>query len=419
MLRPNLNDAMRAAPRVHRLPAMLLALTLAAFHAAAPAADADIEVVTVKGDVRVTAGGRESPAKAGSTLGLPSTVQTGRDGSTDLRQGDTRIGVAPNTRLDFPSSAATGAPADRIVQPLGSAFYDVGPRGNRRLRVETPYLVAVIKGTQFTVAVEPDKSTISLHEGSLEILAPDTGASVMLNAGEIAVRQRGDEAIRVVPMREGAAASAGVNGTVSKDADETAVLSAGGKVSGDSGPVKTIDPADGKVALDADATLDAGGLVNAKTGVEADVDLGPDRIDAGVTTEVDVGVVGVEAGVDAGVDLGAGIIDAGVDAGVDLGTGPLDAGVDAGIDAGIDLGAGAVDAGVDLGVDTGLVDADVGVDASVDASAGTVDLGVDVLDTGIDVGLGGDSLIDVGVSTTPDAGDSGGLLDGILRRIGL
>jgi hypothetical protein len=40
-----------------------------------------------------------------------------------------------------------------------------------------------------------------------------------------------------------------------------------------------------------------------------------------------------------------------------------------------------------------------------------------VLDTGIDIGLGGDApLIDS--DTTPDADDSGGLLDGILRRLG-
>ena len=38
----------------------------------------------------------------------------------------------------------------------------------RKLRVETPYLVAVIKGTQFNVAVTGDTSTISLHEGVLE-----------------------------------------------------------------------------------------------------------------------------------------------------------------------------------------------------------------------------------------------------------
>lgn len=37
----------------------------------------------------------------------------------------------------------------------------------------------------------------------------------------------------------------------------------------------------------------------------------------------------------------------------------------------------------------------------------------------IDIGLGRDSLIDVDVGSTPEADDSGGLLGGVLRRIGI
>jgi len=349
-----LNDVARAAQPACRLPAILLALALIAFQGPAFSAEADIQIVTVKGDVRITVAGQESPAKAGGTLALPSTVNTGRDGSTDLRQGDTTIGVGPNTRLDFPASATPEGPVDRIVQPLGNAFYNVGPRGNRRLRVETPYLVAVIKGTQFSVTVEPDGGTISLHEGSLEILAPGGDASVMLNAGEMATRHRGDEAIRVIPMREGAtpASSSKDSKRGSKDPDGPVVLGSNGGVTKDSGQLTPIAPVDGKLTLDAE--VDADGLADAKVAVDADS-----------------------------------LID-----------------------------AGTVDAGVDLGVDPGLVDADVGVDAAVDASAGTVDVGLEVLDTGIDVGLDGDSLIDVDVASTPEAEDSGGLLGGILRRVG-
>ncbi len=356
----DLNDAMRAAPPVHRLPTILLGLMLAAFNTMAFAADADIEIVSVKGDVRITAAGKEFPAKAGATLELPSTVRTGKDGSTDLRQGDTTIGIGPGTELDFPASGAPDGPVDRIVQPLGNAFYTVGPRGNRRLRVETPYLVAVIKGTQFNVAVEPDSGTISLYEGSLEILAPDVGSSVMLNAGEIAIRHRGDDAIRVIPMREGATpvSSSKESKEGSKDPDGPVVLGHDGAGPKGRGPIVTpIGPVEGKVTLDAE--VDAGSLAGAQTGVDAGVDLGAGTVDASVTTGVDVGVVGVDVGVDAGVYAGG------------------------------DLGAG------------------------------TVDVGLEVLDTGIDVGLGGDSLIDIDVDSTPEADDTGGLLGGVLRRIGL
>ena len=387
----HLNDATRAARAVHRLSAILPGLALAAVHALASASDADIEIVAVKGDVRITTAGKEFTATAGATLELPSTLRTGKDGSADLRQGDTTIGIGPGTELDFPATGTPDGPVDRIVQPLGNAFYSVGPRGNRRLRVETPYLVAVIKGTQFSVAVEPDGGTISLHEGSLEILAPDLGASILLDAGEMASRHRGDEAIRVIPMRESVTPASISKGAKpgAKDADGPVVLGHDAAATKGSGAIAPIDPVEDKVTLD--ARIDADDL-------------------AGVDTSTDIEVA---------VDLDSGKPDTTLDVGVDLGAGPIDASLDGGVDAGLDLGAGTVDAGVDLGVDLGVVDADVGLDAGVDASAGTVDLGLEVLDTGIDVGLGSDSLIDIDVDPTTEADDSGGLLGGVLRRIGL
>src|SRR5262245_64362773 len=58
------------------------------------------------------------------------------------------------------------------------------------------------KGTQFNVVVSDDSTTVSLFEGSLELLATDGGAAVHLNAGEIAIRRKGEDAIRVIPMKD-------------------------------------------------------------------------------------------------------------------------------------------------------------------------------------------------------------------------
>ena len=96
------------------------------------------------------------------------------------------------------------------MQHRGNVFYDVAPRDVGKLRVETPLLVAVIKGTQFNVAVQEDSTTISLFEGRLEIRTPDDSDVVQLNAGEIAIRSRADGSIRVVGMDdERVAAAAG------------------------------------------------------------------------------------------------------------------------------------------------------------------------------------------------------------------
>ena len=163
----------------------------------APAAFAldsgDIVVASVKGEVQRHHEGAARAVRAGSVLELPATVRTGRDGAIELRQGETSVSVGPDTLLEFPALEKRGAPIDRIVQPRGNAFYDIGKREGRKLRVETPYLVGVVKGTQFNVAAQDDSTTISLFEGLLEIRASDDSSVVDIKAGEIASRRRGDK----------------------------------------------------------------------------------------------------------------------------------------------------------------------------------------------------------------------------------
>ncbi len=175
----------------------------------APAAQAldtgDIVVASVKGEVQVTMKGAERAVRAGSVLELPATVRTGRGGAIELRQGKTSVSVGPDTLLEFPAPETRGGAIDRIVQPRGNAFYDIGKREGRKLRVETPYLVGVVKGTQFNVAAQDDSTTISLFEGLLEIRASDDSSVVDIKAGEIASRRRGDQGIGVLKMDSGKA----------------------------------------------------------------------------------------------------------------------------------------------------------------------------------------------------------------------
>src|SRR6185295_13822757 len=157
----------------------------------------DVVVVSVKGDVQVTMRGTARAVSAGATVELPASVRTGADGAIGLQQGPTTVSVAANTQIEIPASGL-GEPIERVIQPQGSAFYNVGKRLGKKLRVETPYLVAVIKGTQFNVAVQGDGTTVSLFEGQLEVRAPDDSDVVNLNAGEIAIRHATDKTIRVL-----------------------------------------------------------------------------------------------------------------------------------------------------------------------------------------------------------------------------
>ena len=153
----------------------------------------------------MTMSGANASVRAGGVLELPATLRTGRDGSVELRQGATTLSVGPETLLEFPALEKRGAPIDRIVQPRGNVFYNIGKREGRKLRIETPYLVGVVKGTQFNVAAQDETTTISLFEGLLEVHAADESGVVDLKAGEIASRQRDDKGVSVIKMDGGKA----------------------------------------------------------------------------------------------------------------------------------------------------------------------------------------------------------------------
>ena len=381
----------------------LVTIVAAGAHAATPVthgADASrIAVTDVAGSVDVTMAGRLVAVRQDSTMLLPARVVTGADGTLGMTQAGTHIKVAHDTDVEIPAEAVDGNLVARLVQHRGNVFYDVAPRDLGKLRVETPFLVAVIKGTQFNVSVQADRTTIALFEGQLQILTPDGIGVVELNAGEIAIRSLIDDAIRVVGMddervavpapvaaqqADAAAAQTSPSAAVAtevavanregraKDDAETKKPAVAADVSVDLGVAVTVDLADEKRGRAVGHTGDVGLRAAEDLGVATDVGVGKNDADVGVV--LDLGGTGAEVDVDAGLDLDRADVDTGtrVDVDVDI------------VDAGADLGAGSLDvaAAADNALG-GLVVADA--QASVDL--GGLDLGAALdLDTDLDLG---------------------------------
>lgn len=445
--------------------AVLLSVTCITHAGTADAAAAFAIVVTsVKGDVRITMGGQARSVQKGSVLELPATIQTGPQSAIDLKQDRTTVSIAGDTHVEIPASAA-GTPIDRVIQTSGNAFYNVGKRDSRKLRVETPYLVAVIKGTQFNVAVQGEGATVSLFEGRLEVRTPDDSDVVDLNAGEMAIRQRNDKTIRVLRMDSGEAVrspSGGVasrSGPASPGNDNSTTPRASipidllpGRGAGEGGVGVGIGNAGvgagGTVSINsvnagvgADAALEAsavkaGGELNVSAPVaSANLEASVETATTGTSLEVGAGasasVVDVSANVGAGmsadgasVDVGAGVgvaaVDASIDAGVDIGASSAAVAADVGVDAGavdasaaaaIDLGSDGASVDPSIGVDTGAASADLGatLDVGAQGAAADVDVGLDTAGTTADLGLtaGVDAdagTVDLGVDTAADAG---------------
>ena len=195
--------AVIAAQRWRHLSLIVLVSMLGVRAASAGPLTLDVTVASVQGEVQVTGQARQLDVHKGDVVPLPATIYTGPSGSIELRQGNTTLSAAPNSQLVIPAPAIPGEAIDRVIQSRGNAFYNVAKRGASKLHVESAYLVAVIKGTQFSVVAQDDSATISLFEGRLEVRATDGSDVVDLQAGEIAVRHANDAAIRMLRMDSG------------------------------------------------------------------------------------------------------------------------------------------------------------------------------------------------------------------------
>ena len=329
------------------LAALSLTFALLAARPALALDTGDIVVASIKGEVHIAIRGTDTRLRAGAVLELPATVRTGRDGAIELRQGATSISVGPETLLEFPALATPGGSIDRIVQPRGTAFYNVGKRSGRKLRIETPFLVGVVKGTQFSVVAQDHATNISLFEGLLEIRSADDSDVIDLHAGEIATRDRAATDISVMKMEAGATPPV-QKAPATKPVAPNSPAGAGGNPGAPSS--KPLPP--------------SGNVVGGP--VLADAQRPRHRSRARHRLSPPVVIEGVN------VDLGGAAVVDTPDRGVAVDTGTS---ASEGAAAVVDVSAGNGAATVDLGVNTG-------------ATGGSVDVGVGPGQVAVDVDLG-------------------------------
>ena len=130
-----------------------------------------------------------SPVRRGDRLRSESRFRTGSNGRATLVHGRDLILLDPDTDLTLPAGRLDGAEM-LIQQHAGGALYQVESRdveSQGRFQVETPYLVAGVKGTKFTVIVQQDFATVSVREGSVGVRARASGQQVDLFPGDFAL----------------------------------------------------------------------------------------------------------------------------------------------------------------------------------------------------------------------------------------
>ena len=105
------------------------------------------------GEVWVTTtGAAQVSLKQEDALKPGDTIRTGRNGRVLLVRGEETILISPNSVIGVPAEKKDGM-STTILQQAGSILLEVEKRNVKHFEVETPYLAAVVKGTQFRVTV--------------------------------------------------------------------------------------------------------------------------------------------------------------------------------------------------------------------------------------------------------------------------
>jgi len=126
------------------------------------------------------------PVHRGDALVPRSSVRTLERGrATFTRHGDLILMDAGSEVL-LPEEAPDAGTT--VLQKSGNVIYRVAPLGTgRRFEVKTPFLVAGVKGTRFTVQITDGRAAVSVLEGIVEVRSLLTGEVQDVTAGQVAI----------------------------------------------------------------------------------------------------------------------------------------------------------------------------------------------------------------------------------------
>jgi FecR protein len=173
--------------RIASVPRAMIAALLWSLASSAFAAEIGTwSVSKSSGEVWVTATSADAVSlKQEDVLKPGDTIRTGRNGRVLLVRGEETILIAPNSVIGLPTEKKDGL-STTILQQAGSILLDVEKRNVKHFEVETPYLAAVVKGTQFAVTVNADSTSVEVRRGQVEVSDFKSGQIAQVMPGQVA-----------------------------------------------------------------------------------------------------------------------------------------------------------------------------------------------------------------------------------------
>jgi hypothetical protein len=163
-----------------------LAIAVSLACTGASAQEAQWQVHRSSGEVWVASPGVQKAALTPAAVLKPGDyIRTGQNGRALLVRGTESILISPNSAVGLPKEK-TGGLSTTILQESGSILLDVEKRSEKHFEVETPYLVAVVKGTQFRVSVDDRESKVEVVSGQVEVAELKSGKFALVLPGQSA-----------------------------------------------------------------------------------------------------------------------------------------------------------------------------------------------------------------------------------------
>ena len=196
--------------KAHRQFARLLALWIGlAFALSANAFGAEWRIVKISGDVRVHGADQQwAKAKAGQTLKSGDSVWTGRASRAQLSTSEGTVLLKSRSLVKVPTRKLPSG-MTVLFQGQGEVTAKVRKKKEHHFAVQTPYLAAVVKGTEFTVNNRSGRSRLSVSEGVVGAVEVATGGQLDVGAGEGATVSETPGSLRAALSPRGGGANLG------------------------------------------------------------------------------------------------------------------------------------------------------------------------------------------------------------------
>ena len=122
------------------------------------------------------------PLRAGATLSPPAEIETASRARVELWRGEDRIQAGPDTRLTLEDTP--GDLPSLIRQAAGTVWYSVKAVAGRKFEVESRYLVATVKGTEFRIVLGSQGDLLAVTEGVVRATPRGVGEGLDVMAGQ-------------------------------------------------------------------------------------------------------------------------------------------------------------------------------------------------------------------------------------------